>query len=166
VVLPCADGPFRAVRAVILGGDILELDDGLGRAEESCEFRRGLIIHLDMSYGTRVRQEEGTGRAKSMYIRGRGARLEGNEMNIIAVKQDKNTLKTVVRWDGKTTGEVGRSPFTAGDGARSKGELVRDGRDAAVTGPRQDSGILRREDPIPLRRVSRWPKKVERERGG
>jgi hypothetical protein len=120
-------------------------------------------IHLDMSDGTRVRREKGTGRAKSMYIRGRGARLEGNEMNIIAVKQDKDILKTVVRWDGKKTGEVGHSPFTAGDGARASGgearrELVRDGRDAAVTGPRQDSGILRREDAIPLRRVSRWPK--------
>jgi hypothetical protein len=55
VGLPCADGPFRAVSAVVLGGNILELDDGLGRAEESYEFKRGLIIHLDMSDGTRVR---------------------------------------------------------------------------------------------------------------
>ena len=44
-------------------------------------------------------------------------------------------------------------------------ELVRDGGDAAVTGPRQDSVTLRREDAIPLRRVSRWPKEVERDRG-
>jgi hypothetical protein len=97
VVLPCADSPFRAVSAMVLGGDILELDDGLGRAEESSEFSRGLIIHLDMSDGTRVRREEGTGRARRMDIRGRGARLEGNEMNIVAVKQDKNILETVVR---------------------------------------------------------------------
>ncbi len=79
-------------------GGTLELDDGLGRAEESIEFSRGLIIHLDMSDGTRVRREEGTGRAKRMDIRSRGARLEGNEMNIdiVAVKQDKNILETVV----------------------------------------------------------------------
>ena len=56
-----------------------------------------------------------------MDIRGRGARLEGNEMNIVAVKQDKNILETVVRWDGETTGEVGRRPFTAGDGAGASG---------------------------------------------
>ncbi len=34
-------------------------------------------------------------------------------------------------------------------------ELVRDGRDTADTEPRQYSGILRREDAIPLRKVSR-----------
>ncbi len=45
-------------------------------------------------------------------------------------------------------------------------ELERDGRESVVTRPRQDEEILRREDAIPLRRVSRWPKEVERERGG
>ncbi len=76
---------------------------------------------MDVINGTGVRREEGTGRAKSMDIRGRGARLEGNEINIVAVKQDKNILETVVRWDGETTGEVGRRPFTAGDGAGVSG---------------------------------------------
>jgi len=121
VVLPCADSPFRAVSAMVLGGNILALDGRLRGAEKSGEFGRGLIIQLDVSDGTGMRREEGTGRAKRMDIRGRGARLEGNEMNIVAVKQDKNILETVVRWDGETTGEVGRRPFTAGDGAGASG---------------------------------------------
>ena len=45
-------------------------------------------------------------------------------------------------------------------------ELERDGRESVVTRLRQDEEILGREDAIPLRRVSRWPKVVERERGG
>ena len=45
-------------------------------------------------------------------------------------------------------------------------ELERDGRESVVTRLRQDEEILGREDAIPLRRVSRWPKEVERERGG
>ena len=121
VVLPCADSPFCAVSAMVLGGNILALDGRLRGAEKSGEFGRGLIIQLDVSDGTGMRREEGTGRAKRMDIRGRGARLEGNEMNIVAVKQDKNILETVVRWDGETTGEVGRRPFTAGDGAGASG---------------------------------------------
>jgi hypothetical protein len=56
-----------------------------------------------------------------MNIGGRSARLEGNKMNVIAVKEDKNIFKAIVRWDRKTTGEVGRSPFTATDGARASG---------------------------------------------
>jgi hypothetical protein len=104
---------------------------GLEGSEESGKFSRGLIIQLDMSERTRVRREEGTGGAKSMYIRGRGARLEGNEMDIVAVQKDKNIFETIVRWDGKTTGEVGRSPFTAGDGARASG-VGRKGRSEEV----------------------------------
>jgi hypothetical protein len=38
VILPCADGHFRAISAVVLGGNILHLDNGLGGAEESGEF--------------------------------------------------------------------------------------------------------------------------------
>ena len=45
-------------------------------------------------------------------------------------------------------------------------ELDREGRESVVTRPRKDGEILRREEAIPLRRVSRWPKEVERERGG
>ena len=97
VVLPCADSPFCAVSAMVLGGNILALDGRLRGAEKSGEFGRGLIIQLDVSDGTGMRREEGTGRAKRMDIRGGGARLEGNEMNIVAVKQDKNILETVVR---------------------------------------------------------------------
>jgi hypothetical protein len=121
VVLPCADGPFRAVGAVVLGGNILALDGRLRGAETIGEFGRGLIIQLDVSDGTGMRREEGTGRAKSMYMRVRGARLEGNEVNVIAVQQDKNIFETVMRWDRETTGEVGRRPFTAEDGAGGSG---------------------------------------------
>ena len=88
VVLPCADSPFCAVSAMVLGGNILALDGRLRGARKSGEFGRGLIIQLDVSDGTGMRREECTGRAKRMDIRGRGARLEGNEMNIVAVKQD------------------------------------------------------------------------------
>ncbi len=38
VVLPCSDGSFCAIGAMVLGGDILHLDNGLGGAEESGEF--------------------------------------------------------------------------------------------------------------------------------
>ena len=57
-----------------------------------------------MSDGARMRREESTGRAKSVNIRGRSARLEGNKMNVIAVKEDKKIFKAIVRWDRKTTG--------------------------------------------------------------
>jgi hypothetical protein len=110
-----------AVGAVILGWNILALDGRLRGAEKIGEFGRGLIIQLDVSDGTGMRREEGTGRAKSMDIRGSGARLEGNEVNVIAMQQDKNIFETVVRWDGETTGEVGRRPLTAGHGAGASG---------------------------------------------
>jgi hypothetical protein len=106
---------------VVLGGNVLKLDGRLRGAEKISEFNRGLIIHLDKRDGMRMRREESTSRTKGMYIGGRRARLEGNEMNIVAVKQDKNILETVVRWDGETTGEVGRRPFAAGDGAGASG---------------------------------------------
>ena len=97
VVLPCSDGSFCPIGAVVLGGNILELDRGVRGSEKGGEVIGGLIIQLDMSEGTRVRREESTGRAKSMYVRRRGARLKGNEMDIIAVQQDKDILITVVR---------------------------------------------------------------------
>ncbi len=56
-----------------------------------------------------------------MNIRGRGARLEGNEMDVVAVQKDKKIFETVVRWDGKTTGEVCRSPLAASIGAGASG---------------------------------------------
>ena len=99
----------------------MDLDLRLRRAKESGEVSGGLIIHLDMSDGTRVRRKEGTSRAKSMNIGGRGTRLEGNEMNIIAVKEEKNVFITFMRGDRETTGEVSRSPFTATNGARASG---------------------------------------------
>ena len=68
-----------------------------------------------------LRRKEGTGRAKSMNIGGRGARLEGNKMNIIAMKEKKNIFITVMRGDRETTGEVSRRPFTATNGARASG---------------------------------------------
>ena len=74
-----------------------------------------------MSDWARMRRKENTGRAKSVNIRGRSARLEGNKMNVIAVKEDKKIFKAIVRWDRKTTGEVGRSPFAATNSARASG---------------------------------------------
>ena len=74
---------------------------------------------MDVSDRTRVRRKESTGRAKSMNIGGRGTRLEGNEMNVITMKEEKNVFVTVMRRDRETTGEVGRSPFTAMNGARA-----------------------------------------------
>ena len=68
-----------------------------------------------------MRREENTGRAESMNVRGRGARLEGNEMDVVAVQKDKKIFETVVRWDGKTAGEVCRSPLAAGIGAGANG---------------------------------------------
>ena len=97
----------------------MHLDFGCTRAKEKSKVGRGLIIHLDMSERTRVRRKESTGRAKSMNIGGRGTRLEGNKVNIIAVKEEKNVFVTVMRGDRETTGEVGRSPFTAMNGARA-----------------------------------------------
>ena len=76
---------------------------------------------MDISDWARMRRKENTGRAKSVIIRGRSARLEGNKMNVIAVKEEKYVLVTVMRGDRETTGEVGRSPFTATDGARASG---------------------------------------------
>ena len=70
VVFSCSDEPFRAVSAMVLGGNMLHLDFRLRRAKESVKVSEGLIIHLDMSDGTRVRRKEGTGRAKSMNIGG------------------------------------------------------------------------------------------------
>ena len=131
-----------------------------------------------MSDGTRVRRKESTGRAKSMNIGGRGARLEGNKMNIIAMKEKKNVFITVMRGDGKRpvrSAAVHSLRQMVRERVASEGkekveearrELERDGRESVVTRLRQDEEILGREDAIPLRRVSRWPKEVERERGG
>ncbi len=125
---------------MVLGGTILELDRGVRGSEKGGEVIGGLIIQLDMSEGTRVRREESTGRAISMYIRGRGARLKGNEMDIIAVQQDKNILIAVVRWDGETTGEVDRGPFTAGDCAGASGV----GRKSRSRGSKARAGARRK----------------------
>ncbi len=121
MIFPGSDGPLRAVSAVVLGGNVLHLDFGGTRAKKGGKVSRGLIVHLDMSDGTRVRRKESTGRAKSMNIRGRGTRLESNEMNVVAVKEEKNTLVTVMRGDRETTGEIGRSPFTEMNGTRASG---------------------------------------------
>ena len=59
---------------------------------------------MDMSDGARMRREESTGRAKSVNIRGRGARLEGDKVNVVTVQEDKKILKAIVRRDRKTTG--------------------------------------------------------------
>ena len=109
MIFPGSDGPLRAVSAVVLGGNILHLDFGGTRAKKGGKVSRGLIVHLDMSDGTRVRRKESTGRAKSMNIRGRGTR------------QEKNIFVTVMRGDRETTGEIGRSPFTTMNGTRASG---------------------------------------------
>ncbi len=46
----------------------MALDGRLRGAEKIGEFGRGLIIQLDVSDGTGMRREEGTGRAKSMLV--------------------------------------------------------------------------------------------------
>ena len=74
-----------------------------------------------------------------MDIRGSGARLEGNEVNVIAMQQDKNIFETVVRWDGETTGEVGRGPFAAGDCAGASGV----GRKSRSRGSKARAGARR-----------------------
>ena len=56
-----------------------------------------------------------------MDIRGRGARLEWNEMDVVTVQKDKKIFETVMRWDGKAAGEVSGSPFAAGIGAGASG---------------------------------------------
>jgi hypothetical protein len=127
MVPPCANGPFHAISSVVLGGNVLHLDNGLEGVEESGEFGGSLIVHLNIGNGARVRREESTGRTKNMDIRGRGARLEGKEMDVVAVQKDKNIFETVVRWDGKTTGKVSRSPFAAGIGAGAS-DVGRKGR--------------------------------------
>ncbi len=43
VVFSCSDEPFRAVSAVVLGGNILDLDFRLRRAKESGKVSGGLI---------------------------------------------------------------------------------------------------------------------------
>ena len=58
VVLPCADSPFCAVSAMVLGGNILALDGRLRGAEKSGEFGRGLIIQLDVSDGTEMKPRD------------------------------------------------------------------------------------------------------------
>ena len=53
---------------------------------------------------------------------GRGsARRHGNVVNVVKVQDDKNVVVAKTGWDGETTGEVGRRPFTAGDGAGASG---------------------------------------------
>ena len=96
VVLSCSDRPFRAVSAVVLGGNILHLDVRLRRAKESVKVSRSLIVHLDMSNGTRVRRREGTGRAKGMNIGGRGARLKRDEVNVTKMVKDEKVFKAKV----------------------------------------------------------------------
>ncbi len=179
VLLACADGPFRTVSSVVFWGNVLKLDGRLRRAGKIGEFGRGLFVHLDKCDGMRVRREKSTGRAKGVYIGGRSARLEGSEkMDVVAMQEDKNVFKAVVRWEGKTTGKVGSSPFTAGVGAgassagrkgRGRGSKARASarqRGHINSDLRHNSGILRREEAIPLRRVSRCSKEVESERGG
>ena len=44
--------------------------------------------------------------------------------------------------------------------------LVRGRTDMLETGPRQEGDIVLRVEAMPFRRVSKWPKEVDRDKGG
>jgi hypothetical protein len=99
------------------------------------------------------RREELGGRAIGSHIGGSGARLKGNKVDIIIVDKEQDVLIAKVGWDGKPSGEVGRRPLTAMDGAGTgggggKGRLeVRKARaDARENGQRSDRAKTRGRD--------------------
>ena len=101
----------------------------------------------------RQRREKLGGRAISSHIRGRGARFEGNKVDVVKVDKKQDIFIAKMGWDGKPSGEVGSRPLTAMDGAGTgggggKGRLeVRKARaDARENIQRSDRAKTRRGD--------------------
>ncbi len=99
------------------------------------------------------RREERGGRAIGSLIRGSSARLKGNKVDITIVDKEQDVLIAKVGWDGRPSGEVGRRPLTAMDGAGTgggggKGRLeVRKARaDARENSQRSDRAKTRGKD--------------------
>ena len=58
VVFSRPNGAFGTIGAMVLGGDILELDGGLSLAEERFKIEGGLIVQLNMGERVIERREK------------------------------------------------------------------------------------------------------------
>lgn len=86
VVFARPDGAFGTIGAVVLGGDILKLDGGLGLTKESFKVKGGLIVQVNMRDGVRERREKGADRSIGTDVGGRGSRRKRNEMDVVTMK--------------------------------------------------------------------------------
>jgi hypothetical protein len=98
-------------------GRVREGKRGLLAAKEGGEFGGSLVVQDKESERVRKGGKELQDRLKCTHIGSRVARLHGYIPNVPMMGDYENVLVTIVGRDGKATGEVGRSPFTATNGA-------------------------------------------------
>jgi len=106
VVLPCANGAFSAVGAVVERRHALEFDGGLGGLKERDQISRDFIVEAEVSERMRKRRKELSDRAIGSEIRRRGARLKRDKVNVIEVQNNQDIFIPKMRGDGKSFCEV------------------------------------------------------------
>ena len=99
------------------------------RAKKGSEVRRSFVIDVEEGKRVRERFEEGDDRGKGGDVGGRGAVFERGEVARPEVNGHEYVLVPVHRFDGKTSRQVGRRPFTpvGSEGEAFEGGIIRVG---------------------------------------
>jgi hypothetical protein len=97
------------------------------RAKKGSEVRRSFVVDVEEGKRVRERFEEGDDRGKGGDVGGRGAVFERGEVDIPEVNGHEYVLVPVHRFDGKTSRQVGRRPFTpvGSEGEAFEGGIIR-----------------------------------------
>ena len=99
------------------------------RAKKGSEVRRSFVVDVEEGKRVRERFEEGDDRGKGGDVGGRRAVFERGEVDIPEVNGHEYVLVPVHRFDGKTSRQVGRRPFTpvGSEGEAFEGGVIRVG---------------------------------------
>ena len=99
------------------------------RAKKGSEVRRSFVVDVEEGKRVRERFEEGDDRGKGGDVGGGRAVFERGEVDIPEVNGHEYVLVPVHRFDGKTSRQVGRRPFTpvGSEGEAFEGGVIRVG---------------------------------------
>ncbi len=96
MVLPRPDRPLHLVGSVVEGGGYLEVNGGLVGTKERFEVSGGLVVNEQMTEGMREGRKEFRGQTISRDVRGRGARLKRDKVNVTKMVKDENIFEAKV----------------------------------------------------------------------
>ncbi len=104
VILGGSHRSLGFVVAVVVGGNVLELDGGRELTEDGSEVLGRFVVQDDVPKGVREGSEEKRSRLEGRNIARCRAGLHGDEMNIVKMDNDEYILVSQGRGDGKKTG--------------------------------------------------------------